>query len=58
MIRRKNLIHAEGINDEKFNQTRFLLVGKMELPIQNCEYKTSINFSTENKSGALFPAIM
>ena len=25
----------------------------MELPIQNCEYKTSINFSTENKSGAL-----
>lgn len=44
---------VEGINDEKFNQTRFLLVGKMELPIQNCEYKTSINFSTENKSGAL-----
>ena len=43
----------ENINDEKFNQTRFLLVGKIQLPKQDCEYKTSITFSTENKSGAL-----
>lgn len=44
---------VEGINDDKYNQTRFLLIGKMNLSLSNCEYKTSINFSTENKSGAL-----
>lgn len=43
----------DNINDEKFNQTRFLLVGKLDLPLQDCEYKTSITLSTQNKSGAL-----
>ena len=43
----------EDINDEKFNQTRFLLVGKMDLPPQDCDYKTSITLSTQNKAGAL-----
>lgn len=46
-------IKEENINDEKFNQTRFLLIGKLQLPNQNCEYKTSITFSTDNKPGAL-----
>lgn len=44
---------AENINDEKFNVTRFLLVGKIQMPKVEGEYKTSITFSTENKSGAL-----
>ncbi|MCM1266144.1 MAG: prephenate dehydratase [Candidatus Gastranaerophilales bacterium] len=44
---------AKNINDEKFNQTRFLLVGKKQMPKFDGEYKTSITFSTENKSGAL-----
>lgn len=44
---------AENINDEKFNHTRFLLVGKKQMPKYNGEYKTSITFATENKSGAL-----
>jgi len=48
----KPIIEAD-INDEKFNQTRFILLG-----IRNCisktnNDKTSINFSTVNKSGAL-----
>jgi len=43
----------ENINDEKFNQTRFLLIGKIHLPAIQTDYKTSITFSTENKSGAL-----
>lgn len=46
-------IKEENINDEKFNQTRFLLIGKLQLPNQDCEYKTSITFSTDNKPGAL-----
>lgn len=45
-------IIEENINDEKFNQTRFLLVGKKALKT-NRDYKTSIYFATENKSGAL-----
>ena len=44
---------SENINDEEYNQTRFLLLGKIQLPSQKTEYKTSITFSTENKSGAL-----
>lgn len=43
----------EDINDEKFNQTRFLLLGREELHSSESDYKTSITFSTENKSGAL-----
>jgi prephenate dehydratase len=43
----------ENINDEKYNQTRFLLIGKKQMPKYDGEYKTSITFSTENKSGAL-----
>lgn len=46
-------VKAEDINDEKFNQTRFLLIGKLQLPKFDTDYKTSIVFSTENKSGAL-----
>ena len=46
-------IKAENINDEKFNQTRFFLIGKMQMPKYDLDYKTSIVFSTENKSGAL-----
>lgn len=46
-------IIEENINDEKFNQTRFLLIGKKSFNRKNVEYKTSINFETENKSGAL-----
>lgn len=43
----------ENINDEPHNSTRFLLVGKLNLPKQECEYKSSITFSTDNKPGAL-----
>ena len=43
----------ENINDEPHNSTRFLLVGKLNLPKQDCEYKSSITFSTDNKPGAL-----
>lgn len=43
----------ENINDEKHNQTRFLLLGKLHLPKVDTEYKTSITFSTDNKPGAL-----
>ena len=43
----------EMINDEPLNSTRFLLIGKIQLPKQDCEYKTSITFSTDNKPGAL-----
>lgn len=43
----------ENINDEKQNVTRFLLVGKRQMPKSEGEYKTSITFSTENRPGAL-----
>lgn len=42
----------ENINDEKFNQTRFFLLGKKSFKTDRA-YKTGIYFSTENKSGAL-----
>lgn len=42
----------KGINDEKNNQTRFILLGKFISP-QTGKDKTSITFSTENKAGAL-----
>lgn len=42
-----------NINDEKFNQTRFILLGiPLKDEVTNRD-KTSIMFSTENKSGAL-----
>ncbi|MCR5265108.1 MAG: ACT domain-containing protein, partial [Cyanobacteria bacterium RUI128] len=44
---------AEAINDEPHNSTRFLLIGKLNLPKMDCEYKSSITFSTDNKPGAL-----
>ena len=43
----------EDINDEKFNQTRFIIAGRIQLQTKAREYKTSITFSTENRSGAL-----
>lgn len=46
-------ILEENINDEKFNQTRFLLIGRKNLKKIDRNYKTSIYFATENKSGAL-----
>ena len=45
-------IIRESINDEKNNQTRFILLGKFLSPQTNND-KTSITFSTENKAGAL-----
>lgn len=41
------------INDEKFNKTRFILIGIPKKIIKTQNDKTSITFSTENKSGAL-----
>lgn len=42
-----------NINDEKFNQTRFILLGiPLKEEVTNRD-KTSIMFSTENKSGTL-----
>lgn len=41
------------INDEKFNKTRFILIGYPEKNKTTNNDKTSITFSTENKSGAL-----
>ena len=46
-------VKDEGINDEPHNSTRFLLIGKLILPKMDCEYKSSITFSTDNKPGAL-----
>lgn len=45
-------IIEEDINDEENNQTRFILLGKFLAPRTGSD-KTSITFSTENKSGAL-----
>ena len=42
----------DSINDERNNQTRFILLGKFISP-QTGNDKTSITFSTENKAGAL-----
>lgn len=42
-----------NINDTDNNKTRFILLGNIELPSMESEYKTSIYFSTQNKSGAL-----
>lgn len=41
-----------GINDVKDNKTRFILVSKKNLNIEN-KKRTSIAFTTENKPGAL-----
>lgn len=45
-------ILCENINDDPTNQTRFALIGDYETPVTGND-KTSIAFSTENKSGAL-----
>lgn len=45
-------ILEKGINDEKNNTTRFILLGKALTQKDTCS-KTSITFSTENKPGAL-----
>lgn len=45
-------IICENINDDPTNQTRFALIGDFETPVTGND-KTSIAFSTENKSGAL-----
>lgn len=42
----------KGINDVKDNKTRFILISKKNLKIQN-KTRTSIAFTTENKPGAL-----
>ena len=42
-----------NINDEKFNQTRFILLGVPKKINKTNNDKTSITFPTENKSGAL-----
>lgn len=42
-----------NINDEKFNQTRFILLGIPQNTKPTTNDKTSIVFATENKSGAL-----
>lgn len=42
----------EGINDDKTNQTRFILIGDFETE-ETGNDKTSMAFSTENKPGAL-----
>lgn len=42
----------ENINDDKTNQTRFILIGNYETEITGHD-KTSLTFSTENKPGAL-----
>lgn len=43
----------KNINDIEQNQTRFILLGNLKLEESNLDYKTSIYFSTQNKSGAL-----
>ena len=45
-------ILSKGINDEKDNKTRFILIGRGDTPRTGND-KTSITFSTENKPGAL-----
>ncbi len=45
-------ILKENINDDKSNQTRFVLIGDFETE-ETGNDKTSIAFSTENKPGAL-----
>lgn len=45
-------ILKHGINDEKDNKTRFVLIGREDTPRTGND-KTSITFSTENKPGAL-----
>lgn len=42
----------ENINDDKSNQTRFVLVGDFETPTTDND-KTSLVFATDNKPGAL-----
>lgn len=46
-------ILAEGIEDNRNNYTRFILISK-KAPVPQADFKTSIVFSTQHKPGALF----
>lgn len=46
----------ENINDDKTNQTRYILIGDYETPITGND-KTTIAFSTNNKPGALLEVL-
>ena len=49
-------ILQESIEDNKYNITRFIILGKV-LPEYNFNNKTSLLFSVKHKSGALFDAL-
>lgn len=49
----KKPILDKDINDEKFNKTRFLIIGTPKQTKTTENDKTSITFATENESGAL-----
>jgi len=49
-------ILKENINDDKTNQTRFVLIGDYETAITGHD-KTSLAFSTDNKPGALLKVL-
>jgi len=49
----KKPILDKDINDEKFNKTRFLIIGTPKQTKTTDNDKTSITFATENESGAL-----
>lgn len=46
----------ENINDDKTNQTRYILIGDMETPITGND-KTTLAFSTGNEPGALLEVL-
>ena len=46
----------ENINDDKTNQTKYILIGDFDTPITGND-KTSIAFSTENAPGALLEVL-
>lgn len=54
-IYRLNIL-KENINDDKSNQTRFILIGDCEAPFAK-GMQSSVAFSTENKPGALFDVL-
>jgi len=48
---------AEGIEDNKTNRTRFLVVGMSPVAPLDVEGKTSLVFSTANRPGSLYKAL-